>query len=253
MNNIFKAETDWAVAHEKIIIVFAVLLAALYGVHLWTSHSSDAAIAKYAAAQQVLQEQVTKNAETAKQLAVQVQQYQQQLDALKAENASLQASVAKRQTTVQAQQHTDQTLPMPQVITRWEQLANLQPTETQTNWVQLAKLGPSDIQNTDKGLLVSDAGARTTLQVLELVPVLQADVKDLQTIVGNKDKQIGGLNDIVTGLNNQVAGLQLQAVDQKTACNDQVKMEKAKARKSKLKWFLGGVLTGAAITARLLI
>ena len=144
----------------------------------------------------------------------QMQQYQQMVTAILAQNTALANSMKQREVVVQQQQKVDQTLPLPDLALRWEKLLNLQPKE---------------IQNTDKGLNVSEGASRTTVQTLELVPVLQANLKDSQTVSSNKDKQIDGLNGIVTGKDKQIDGLKVELQDKDKACVAQLDLEKTKA------------------------
>jgi hypothetical protein len=238
MINIFEAETKWILAHEKLLIVTGTLAATLYLGSMWIGHSSDKAIAEAAAAKQVVAEQVARNADISKMMLTQTQQYQQLVNTLVANNQSIVSAMAARQTAVQQQQKVDQTLPLPDLAIRWEKLAGLQ---------------PSDIVATDKGLTVNEEGSRTTVQILETVPVLQMDVKDSHQIIINKDQQIGGLDGLVTGLRKQVDGLTIEIKDKDAACTTQLNVQKAEARKSKRNWFIGGLITGAGVVARLLI
>jgi hypothetical protein len=74
--------------------------------------------------------------------------------------------------------------------------------------------------------------------------VLEQNVTDLQTLAGNKDKQITSITTVVGGLNDQVNGLKTQVADGQTACKAEVSLEVAKARKSKVGWFKAGAVAG---------
>jgi hypothetical protein len=238
VKNIFEAETKWVVAHEKLIIVIAVLATVLFLGNRWMNKSDDKAIANNAVAQQVLQERITQNENLAKQLATQLQQYQQIITAMAAQNTALANSMKQRQVEVQQQQKIDQTLPLPDLAIRWEKLANLQPI---------------DIQNTDKGLAVSEYGSRATVQILETVPALQQDKKDLTTTIANKDTELNACNGVVKNFNEQVVpGLKAELVEKDKACVARLDLEKADARKSKKNWFIRGVVSGAAAAVALL-
>jgi hypothetical protein len=249
-----KVESDvtWIRMHERFLLILAGLLVIVFLGYTWMNRSSDNAIAANALAQQALQEQVVKNAESSKQnaelarqLASQVAQYQKMMDTLLAQNTALANAMKTRQAVVQKQQEVDKTLPLPDLAVRWEKLAALQPT---------------DIQATDKGLTVNEAGSRLTVHILEEVPALQQDLTDTRQIVTNKNTQIAGLDGVVAGLNTQVAGLKDEQTGLKAeiakadaACTTKIDLEKSKARRSKIKIFFAGLLTGAGICARLLL
>ena len=234
---IIEKEKSWILAHERILIVFAVLFLAVFLGWKYLNSSSEEAIAKNAVAQEVLQQQVTQNQAITKQLATQVEQYQQMLSALTAQNASLLKNISQRQVAVQKQQQIDKTLPLPELGRRIEGLAGLT---------------TPDVTPTAKGLELSEAGSRAIAQLLETVPVIQQEVKDLQVIVANKDVQIASLETLVGSLNIQVAGLRTELLDKDRAMKAAIDLEKAKARKSKVRYFLTGLGIGAGIAAYLL-
>ena len=225
-------------SRERLLIVLAVLVALVYLGGKYFDSSKDSAVAKNAVAQQVLQEQVTQNATIAKQLAVQVQQYQEMITSLTAQNSSLARAMGQRQTEVLHQQKIDQTLPLPDLAVRWQKLAGL---------------NPSDFENTTRGLHVSESGSRTTVQILETVPALRADLVDTHKIIENKDTQIKGADGIIAGLNTQVTGLKSELTAKDKACDTQLSLEKAKARKGKVRSFLTGLGIGAGVVAKLVL
>jgi hypothetical protein len=231
-------EKSWILKHQTILIVLAALVAFVYLGAKYLDSSKDSAVAKNAVAQQVLQEQVTQNATIAKQLAVQVQQYQEMITSLSAQNSSLTRAMGQRQTEVQHQQKIDQTLPLPDLAVRWQKLAGLQ---------------SSDFENTGKGLHVSESGSRTTVQILETVPALREDLAASHKIIENKDTQIEGADGIISGLNTQVTGLKSELTAKDKACATQLSLEKAKARKSKVKYFVTGLGIGAGVVAKLVL
>jgi hypothetical protein len=140
-------------------------------------------------------------------------------------NAALVAAIAQRNTQTKQQQTTDQTLPLPALAVRWELLAQLQPT---------------DISTTDVSgqLTVNDAGSRATVQMLEDVPTLQANLKADQTIIDNDVLIIGKQGDLITELNKDL-------VDEKKSHVDDVNLEKVKGKRSFIRGFKIGAIVGA--------
>lgn len=209
----------WLRAHHTVLFLVAGFGTILYIGNLWINRSYDSALAKNAAAQQVLQEQVAKNADLQKQQDARVQQYQAMLDSLTRQNQTLVSGILARNQAVQTQQKTDEALPLADLAVRQQTLA-----------------GTTGITSTETGLVESPVAAVAVTQKLESLPALEQNVKDQQTVIGNKDSQIAGLNGVVDGLNGQVSGLKTTLTDQQTACKDQIKFEQAKARKSTIKW-----------------
>lgn len=231
-------EKSWILKHQTILIVLAVLLAFVYLGGRYFDSRYDEAVAKNAVAQQALKEQRTENAAIEKRVTAQLQQYQELVTTLTAQNSVLAKAAGQRHTELEHQQKVDQTLPLPELAIRW---------------THLAKLQPDDIKSTDKGLIVSEDGSRATVHILETVPVLQQDLSDSHTVLTNKDKQIEGAESLVSGLQTQVSGLKAELVSKDTACKTELTLEKAKSRKGKLKCFLTGLGIGAGVIVKLVL
>jgi hypothetical protein len=221
-------------AHHTLVFLIGVFGTVLYIGHLWINRSYDTAIAKNAVAQQVLQEQVAKNAEAQKQQDARVQQYQALVDTLTKQNQTLVSGIVARNQAVATQQKTDASLPLSDLALR-----------------QMALAGTPGITSTESGLVESPAAAVVVTQKLESLPALEQNVKDQQTVITNKDSQIASINTVTNGLNDQVTGLKLQIVDAGKACDARVTEAKAVARKAKTSWFVHGLEIGAAIGAYL--
>jgi hypothetical protein len=138
-------------------------------------------------------------------------------------NAALVAAIALRNTQTQQQQTIDQTLPLPALAIRWESLAQLQPTDISTT-------------DTPGQLTINDAGSRATVQLLEDVPTLQANLKAEQTIIDNDVLIMSKQSDLITQLNKDLT-------DEKASHVADVKLEQAKGKRS----FIRGLKIGAVI------
>lgn len=224
--------------HERLIIIVLVLAVLGFLTHEYLTHAAAVDDKKAQQADQVLQQQKTVN----DQLAVQVKSQEDVLTQLVAqvsqENAQLIAAIQTRTQTTIVQQAKDKTLPIPDLVTRWN---------------GLAALPASDITNTTAGLIITEDGARQTVSQLELVPTLQQNLSDSQTIISNKDDQITAQNNLTSGLQSQVVGLNTQITDADKACKAQITAVKAKARNGKWKAFGIGVGVGAAAIVALVI
>jgi hypothetical protein len=211
-----KTELTWLQKHERLMIVFLVLLVGVWLGNKYLNNSAAEAQTKYSIAAAQL-EQTRQEAAAAKA------DYQMTLDALTKQNASLAASVAQRQVVLAQRQTEIQTLPLPQVATRWQELIG----------------GANDIVSSTMGLSISDGGARRTVSQLEQVPVLVADKADLQKIADNKQIELDKAGVLIVSLSKQVKGTE-------DTCKLQVDAVKAQARKSKRNWFIAGFVSGIA-------
>lgn len=210
-------------AHHTLALLIAGFGTLLFLGNLYINKSYDTAVARNQAAQEVLKDQVQKNAELQKQQDAREQQYQTMLETLTRQNQSLVSAITNRNQAVAVQQHTDAGLPGVELAARHEAL-----------------IGTKGVNYTENGFQVSSPVELQTVQALETLPVLQADLKDEQSLSANKDQQIAGLNGVVTGLNGQVDGLRIQLVDSGKACDARV----AVAKKSRWKWFKAGAVVG---------
>lgn len=224
-------------AHEKLLLVgFALVVFLLLG-NKYLKYSASRATGKAEATQQVAAGAAQNSVDMAKLVESDQQKYQQLVASLSAQNQSLIVAIKTQNAQAASHQQADKVEPLPLVAQRWITLLNLQAT---------------DIQSVNGSLTVSEPGARTTVEQLELVPSLQADLKDAQTISQDKTQQIDGLNTVVSGLHEQVGALNVQITDDSKACKAQVAEVTAKARHSKLQWFERGLAIGGTIVAFIL-
>lgn len=217
--------------HEKLIIV-AIVSLTIWGGYTRLLNYLELRDQRASTASQIaLQSQIDTN----KKLSDEVEHVRQDYQNLKAEyeakNVQLEGQIKKRDVQVVVQQEKDKTLQPVELASRWSLLIN-QPVET--------------IKPTETGYQIEQAPALMTVLQLELIPQLQQDLNDTRQIVSNKDVQINGLNGVVTSLTGQVDGLNQQIVKQNTASKDEIALIKAQARKSKLRWFIAGFVTGLA-------
>jgi tripartite-type tricarboxylate transporter receptor subunit TctC len=223
-------------SHTKIVLGLVAFGVLLFLVNKYENLQHDAAVGQNAVAQQALKEQVAQNQQLTAQIADQTKQYQTLVVQLAAQNQTLMSEIAQRNQDTTNHQTQDQTIPLAGLASRW---------------AELISVTPSSITTAPSGLFTSEQAARVTVQNLELVLPQQATIKDQQTIIGNKDNQINSLAGLNTNLTAQVSGLNKQIIDETKSCQTQLDVIKLKARKSKLRWFLGGVATGAALVAKI--
>jgi hypothetical protein len=230
--------------HEKLLIV---LIAAVV---LWWGYGKYAQIRldhDNAALQQqklVVAAQVQQNAALAVQAqkdAVQAAQDKAALQALSdkiaAQNQQLVAANTALATALTKQQHTDASLPVPDLVNRWAQLA------PGTNFTGAIGSG--------NNVAVTPSNALATVQQLEKVPVLTQQLANETTLKTNDDQLIVSQNKSIFDLNTEVGGLNASLVgafkldtDHQAQCVDQIKVVKDEARKSKRRWFTAGFILG---------
>ena len=223
----------WFKHHERLVLVAAGLLFLTFGVYRGLGYLEKRDQRIYDKRTAVLEAQVEANAATAKQNAVLAQQYADLAKQVLAENSKLSQAIAARDAATKVQIEKDKTLPPPELASRWEFLAGL-PLGT-------VKPTPGDL------FTISDPGARQTVVALETIPQLKADLNDTREQAANKDKQVTAQAGVIAGLHVEITGLGAQIVEADKACKSEVKLVKDQVRKSKLKWFGAGFVSGLIV------
>lgn len=212
-----KNDLTWLQQHERLIIIFMVLLAAGWLGNHWLNNSAIEAQTAYGVAQKASEQAQLQAAQAASQ-------YQATIDALTRQNNALAASVAQRNAILAQTQTQIKAEPMPAVITEWSRLIGdkypIYPVE-----------GSSDLVG------VTADGARATVAQLEEVPVLSANLVDTQKIVTNQKDELAKADTLVVSLKNQIS-------KDDATCTAQVAAVKAVSRRSKRDWFIAGFLAG---------
>jgi len=218
---------SWLKHHEKMI------LATIGGLVLWFAIGRiDTLIANHdranlEQAKIVAQVQQSKDSALAAQATAQAAQYQVLADKVQAQNAALVAANTQLATALAKQQKVDGTLPPSDLVARWNTL--------------VPQAGATVTPN---GVSLPSAGAVSTVQALEQIPVLNSELSNTKVQLANVDSLLLASNGQITTLNAEVSGLRLEAVDQAKVCTAQIAVVKAEARRSKRRWFLAGVVTG---------
>lgn len=222
----------WLQKHERIIIVFLVLVVGGWLGNHWLNNRAEVADQKVVAAQQVLDTQKAANAQLALEVQQTASQYQAMVNSLTQQNAQLSSAMQSRTVVLQQQQVADKTLPLPDLGKRWSDLAGL---------------NAGDVTASTSGITVTDAGARATVGKLEEVPILTANLADETTVADNRQAELDKSNDLIGGLNQQVTGLNTQIADGQKVCDTKLNASKADANKAKKNWLLRGLGVGVAI------
>lgn len=224
------AETKtWIQKHERILIVLMVLLAGAWGFSKFADLSASKAEARATVAEQALAAQKVSDAQNAATVAQVTQQYAVIVQSLQAQNASLAAAVASRQTALVAQQKTDATLPLADLSNRLKTLGNAP---------------DGSISPEANSVNITQGGAVAVVQTLETIPALTANLKDTTDALQATRTAETKADELITDQTKQISNLNLTLVDQTKMCTAQISEVKAQARKSKIKFFKLGFVTG---------
>ena len=222
-----KNDLTWLQKHERLV------LAAIAGLALWFGIGKiDTLIANHdnanlAQAKVVAQSQAEKTEAIAAQVAQQAQEYKALADKVNAQNAALEQANVNLANALIKQQHTDAGLPPSELANRWAVLVpQAKPTVTAT------------------GIAVDTPSAIATVQALEQVPVLQKQIVNKDTELGNAQNLLTSSNGQVTTLNTEVGSLRVQITDNAKVCDARVKVVTDAAKKSKRRWLYAGMVIG---------
>lgn len=219
----------WLEKHTVIILVTLGLGVVTFLGSKYLNHVVNVDNQKVLVTQQALDSQKTANAALATEVQTATVQYQSMVDALTKQNASLAAAITQRNTVLVQQQTADKTLPPSALAARWSTLINH---------------APSDLVVTAQGIEVSNSAALDSLLQIEQVPVLTQNLKDQTAQTANVTSELNSANGVITSQKNDITGLNAQIVDSQKACNATVADLKAKANKSRLKFFGIGYVAG---------
>lgn len=220
------AATSWLKTHERIVCLFLILLVAGYGMNKYFDVSAAKAEARVVAAQQQVADAKANTATVTTQAAQTAAQYQSMVTALTQQNAALAQAVASRNTVLAQDTTKNATAPLPDLLSRWNVLAGTNVT----------------VKGADA--IVSDTDSRRTVNLLEQVPVLQANLIDETTIVANKQAELEKSDLLANSLNNEIAAQKNQLTVEANSCKLEIAAAKADSRKGKVKWFKIGFVTG---------
>jgi hypothetical protein len=221
---------SWLKAHETIVIVVLVLSAVTFIWQKGANIYADIKKAELTASQNVVAAQKAQVDADLAQAKTLLGVYQQSLAQSQQQNLQLTAQINSRNLALTSQQNNDKVI------------VQSNPSQFAQRWATL--IDNPDVQDTDKGFQVGPTAALATVQSLEQVPVLQADLKDEQAKTANLQSTVDASQKLVDQGKITVDGLQVQIKDQQAECTAQVASVKADARKSKLKWFGIGFVVG---------
>jgi hypothetical protein len=220
----------WVEAHERHLLVLAVGLAVWFGIGKIDSLIANHDHANLEQAKVVAAVQQEKNDAIAKQMAQHDADVEALNTKLEARDAQLQALQVQLVTALSKQQAVDK------VAT---------PTELTQRWNALVPEASATV--TASGVGVPTEGARATVIELEKAPILTQQLAAKSEELANAQKLVAAEGQQVTDRDNLIVGLQAKSVDDAKACQEQIKVVKDEARKSKRRYLIVGTVIGAVL------
>ena len=234
--NAAKTELSWLQRHERIVICALILGVGLWLGNKWLNYSAADTQSKAAIAAQ----QATDAKQAAQQANASAQQiaasYQETVRAQQAQITVLLNTIAQRDSQLKTDQSKIQTAPLTDVANQW----------------QTAIGGQGDISATANGVSVTDAGARKTVTQLLELPVVKANLADETKVAEARQIELNDANKNITALNTQVMALNNQIAADDKSCKAQISEVKAEDRKHSRNWFIGGLISGGLIAAKVI-
>jgi hypothetical protein len=224
-----KVEKDisWIKVHLLLLAVVAILVfGSVYGVESLVERHD---ITNATASEKVL---ALVTAQT-NDLKAQMEQFQV---AATARDAAYAATIAKLTTEVDARDA--------QLVQQEKKDATLTAQEAADRIALQTKAQAGEVTASADTVVLDLPVARDITSDLDKLDTLQQDLVATQTQLAN-EKSVAA--DLTTANANQVLVINNQEkelADEVISCNSQIAVVKAKARKSKLKWFMAGVVTG---------
>jgi hypothetical protein len=214
---------------SHLILIIACFLSLLGSIYLYDSRRAERAEMQLAAAQ--TQAKIVDN-----QNQVLQAQTQQQITALAQQNQALQVQIQALSTAI-AQRDA-------RLVQSQQNILTLPPTQLAEQWGAAAQ-EPAPVLDTQGHFLVTLPLAQKSLSALETATTLQADKQDLDNEL---DKQRTIANNSIEQLSKEQSAhssdINACKVDKDTL-QSQITALKASARRSKLRWGVGGFLAGA--------
>jgi hypothetical protein len=223
------ASQTWLQKHTTLIIVFLALVLAVFLAQKYFSYVDGVDSKKQQVALAALATQKTATDQALSQDATTLKDYQTALNAEVTQNAQLSAAISSRNKVLVQQQATN---------------ATLAPTALATHWAADINKPSTEVVSNASGTTVTDDAAIATVNQLDSVPVLQANLQSTQAQVDDLNVQSGKASALILQGQTAVTDLKTELVDQTKSCTAQVNSLKAAARKSRLKTFAWGFGTG---------
>ena len=219
----------WFKAHERLLIILAVLAVGIRGWDGWLDKSATDAKTQAAVAAQSAQAAKTAVDQQAALMAQQIAQFNQRETLLEQEKTSLVAALASRD-AASSKRVTDVTAPK----TPTQAIQDLSTTYTLSAPVTVtadgADVPTADLQQFTVAKIEGDTA--------------KSDLVDTQKELADTTASLKNATDVIGGFQTQVSDLNVLNAKDAKQCDADKKVLKAEARKSKWHWFLTGLIAG---------
>ena len=227
----------WIKTHERLLLVIVVSIVIYTIYSKYTSHEIEKLTLKKGADDQALVQAKAAQA----QAEINAQAAQARSDQATAQAAHtiqlLETAIQQRDSALTSRQKSEASMTSSDLAGRWALLEGLPQADFKSD--------PSG------GLIASRTAVVKTVQDLEQVPVLTADLADRTKERDQRDGQIKVLNELVTAYKNDIAADKVTLAKQQEDCKTDKELAVAKAKKHN--WFVTGLLTiGGVVLGRTL-
>jgi hypothetical protein len=220
----------WAEAHERHLLVLAAGLVMWFAIGKVDSLIANHDMANLQQAKIAASVQQEKNEALAKQVAQHDADVQALTTKIEARDAQLTQLQAQLVTALTKQQAADKTMT---------------PTELTQRWNVLVPEAGVSISNGQATL--SPEGARATVVELEKAPALSQQLTAKTEELTNAQTLLTAEGQQVLDRDGLIAGLKAKAMDDVKVCQEQIKVVKDEARKSKRRYLIVGTVIGAVL------
>lgn len=226
-----KADLTWIQKHERVIIVFLVLLVGGWLGNQYLNKSAETAHDNAVVTLEVAKAQSEANKQIAAQMAIQTAAFESDRVARQQEQQSFLAAIASRDRALSA---NIAAASKPKT-----------PPEAVNDLSTAYKL-PEPVVPTDIGAVVPTADLQLFTVTKLKGDVCSQDLADTSKLLASSQAGEKQATDLVTGLQAQVKGKDDEIKKINSANVAEVKDLKAQARKSKRDWFIAGFVAGLA-------
>jgi hypothetical protein len=232
VTSVIAKDWAWLTSHLlALIVVGGLIVGGVLGVEKLVQDHDVANATKYTT---LLAQQTQQTQALQKQLQADEAQSAQIEAQLLAQNAQLTKQISARNIAVAAQVKTDATLSTQQAAARLAQ---------QTN----ASAG--EVTASDASVTLDLPITRAVVSDLDELPVVTANLADTTTKLNNETTVATNAQSDLSAADKVITAQTAQMADATKACNAQIAVVKAKARRSKIKSFLVGLGVGLGLWA----
>lgn len=232
ITSVISSDWSWFVSHlVSLVVCGALVVAGIYGIEKLVADHDLASSAKYT---QILNTQAAQTAAIQKQQQTDEAHFTVIETALLAQNAQLTRQITTRNQTAAVQVSAD---------------ANLSAVQAAARLSQQTGANSGQIVSTNNSVTMDLPITRVITADLDRLSLAQSDLADTQHLLANETTVAQNAQTDAADAKKVIASQTLQLADADKACQAQIKVVKAQARKGKLVAFLTGLGIGLGLWA----